>query len=291
MLLREKFFNRSESLVFHELQKIASDNELQAFAKPRLSDVLLKDRYLTSSEYSMYSQAHFDFLLTDKSHFPILAVEYDGPQHSEEIQENRDNIKNMFCLEAGLPLGRIGANYVIREYRGMTLLRWIVEVIELQKAFDDAQERGIVSWDEPFDPLMIAADGSDRKWPYWLSVRETIQVNEFLDEDLDNRSWTGLHGKGENGDILWLEYLTTESGVLCARCRFREQSAPFPFWDLMSEVGKFEIGRKLLAHKQGKLGLVQHDEFARTMNRLNKEYDLRSGHFAGKTRSTTGAAV
>jgi hypothetical protein len=136
MLLREKFLNRREALVFRELNKIALDNGLQAFAKPRLSDVLLKDHYLMTSEYSMYSLAHFDFLLTDNASAPILAVEYDGPRHVEKTQVVRDEIKNSFCLEAGLPLIRIGANYVVREYRGMTLLRWIVEVIEIQKAFD-----------------------------------------------------------------------------------------------------------------------------------------------------------
>jgi len=285
MLLRERFLNRSEALAFRELQKIASDNALQAFAKPRLSDVLLKDRYLTPSEYSMYSLAHFDFLLTDGSYLPVLAIEYDGPRHAEKVQANRDVIKNSFCSEAGLPLIRIGANYVVREYRGMTLLRWIVEVIELEKAFDQAQQRGLVPWEEPFDPLMIMDDGSDRKWPYWLSVRETIRINNFLKGDLENRSWTGLHGKAPNGDILWLEYLTTQEGVLYARCRFRDQLAPFPFWDLMGEVGKFEMGRRLLEYtNNGEISLLTHDDFARVLDRLKKEYDLQSGHFAGKVR-------
>jgi hypothetical protein len=163
MRLREQFFNRSEELVFRELTKVANDNALHAVAKIRVSDVLERRRYLTPSEFSMFSSAHFDFLLTDQSHRPVLAIEYDGPTHLAGKQTARDEIKNAFCHEAGLPLIRIVASYVTRLYRGMTLLRWIVEVIELEKAFDQAQQSGLVPWDEPFDPLSIASDGSSRR--------------------------------------------------------------------------------------------------------------------------------
>ena len=91
-----------EELVFREMTKIADGNALHAFAKIRVSDVLEKGRYLTPSEFSMFSSAHFDFLLTDQSHRPVLAVEYDGPTHSAAKQIARDEIKNAFCLDAGL---------------------------------------------------------------------------------------------------------------------------------------------------------------------------------------------
>ena len=110
MRVREKFLNSSEEVVFRELKSIADDNSFVAFAKPRLLDVLEKERFLTSAEFSMFSSAHFDFLLTDQNHAPLLAIEYDGPTHLSEAQIQRDKIKNLLCLESGLPLIRISAS-------------------------------------------------------------------------------------------------------------------------------------------------------------------------------------
>jgi hypothetical protein len=95
-----------------------------------------------------------------------------------DLQAKRDILKNAFCSESGLPLIRVGANYITKLFRGMTLLRWIVEVIELEKAFEEARDCGQIPWDEDFDPMMVASDGS-RSWPYWLSVNETIRINKF----------------------------------------------------------------------------------------------------------------
>ena len=129
--------------------------------------------------------------------------------------------------------------------------------------------------------MSIASDGSSRSWPYWLSARETIRVNDFLREDFRKRTWVGVHGKNEKGDIVWLEYLKTETGVLCVRCKFRDQQAPFPFWDMMGEVGKFEIGRKLQDYMEGKIELLSHKEFSLTLARLKDAYNLRNGHYVG----------
>ena len=96
-------------------------------------------------------------------------------------------------------------------------------------------------------------------------MRETIRVNDFLKEGLGKRNWVGAHGENEKGDIVWLEYLKTENGVLCARCKFRDQQAPFPFWDMMGEVGKFEIGRKLDAYIQGELASYPTKSFRKIL--------------------------
>lgn len=44
MRIAETLLNRSEAVAFRELQSIADDNGMLVFAKPRLSDVILKGR-------------------------------------------------------------------------------------------------------------------------------------------------------------------------------------------------------------------------------------------------------
>jgi hypothetical protein len=46
MKIVDSLLNRSEEVVFRELQSISQDNNLKVFAKPRLSDVILKGREL-----------------------------------------------------------------------------------------------------------------------------------------------------------------------------------------------------------------------------------------------------
>jgi very-short-patch-repair endonuclease len=141
MKIVDSLLNRSEETVLRELEKIASDNAMRIFVKPRLSDVIQKDStHLTNREFDFYTRSHCDFVVADADARRVMIVEYDGPLHqSRAKQQERDEIKNELCRCAGLGLLRINDNYVTKLYRGMTVLRWIVEVAELEKAFYAAQ--------------------------------------------------------------------------------------------------------------------------------------------------------
>jgi hypothetical protein len=69
--------------------------------------------------------------------------------------------------------------------------------------------------------------------------------------------------------------------VLYTKCKFRDQQAPFPFWEMMGEVGKFEMGRKLLSYEEGQSSLITYEKFVQMIERLNDDYDLREGHYSG----------
>ncbi len=87
-----------------------------------------------------------------------FAVEYDGPQHlSDPTTMGRDRMKSEICARLGLPLVRIGSEYLQRERR-FTLIGYLVEVWSLERAFASAQESGMIPCDEPFMPQMIIAD-------------------------------------------------------------------------------------------------------------------------------------
>ncbi|WFU14651.1 DUF2726 domain-containing protein [Bradyrhizobium sp. CB3481] len=175
MKVVDSIVNGSEEAVLHELQKIASDNALRVFTKFRLSDLIQKGgTHLTNREFDFYTRSHCDFVVADDETRPLLAVEYDGPLHQSSAEQiERDEIKNELCRRAGLGLLRINDNYVTKIYRGMTVLRWIIEVTKLEKAFNAAQEEGPIAWDESFDPAFLEPAGSGGAFPIGLVPPQT----------------------------------------------------------------------------------------------------------------------
>jgi very-short-patch-repair endonuclease len=203
MKIADALVNKSEEIVLRELEAIAGDNGLRVFAKPRLSDVIVKGKTrLSAREFDFYTRAHVDFAVADETSKPIMVVEYDGRYHTQSQQVERDKIKDSLCVDAGLRILRINANHVTRLYRGISVLRWIVEVTELQKWFERAQADGQIPYDEPFDPAMIADDGRGRKWPYWLSVIENQSMLSFLQKLGQDtpKGRTGILGSDESGN-------------------------------------------------------------------------------------------
>jgi len=275
MHVAETLLNKSEELVFRELTSIASDNALRLFAKPRLSDVIVKDRRLMQREFDFYTRAHVDFVLADATTKPIMIIEYDGPFHETAYQQERDQIKDALCVEADLGILRINANHVTRLYRGITVLRWVVEVSELQRWFDKAQADGRVPYDEPFDPAMISDDGSGRKWPYWLSASTTQAINSFmrkLARDIPKGS-AGIIGTDQAGNGHRLSFLWFGDRLLWAKTAVRKQHIDFPSYDLLQELATCELGIKLSKFRRGELEAISinrfqhiHDEFCDKFN-------------------------
>jgi very-short-patch-repair endonuclease len=203
MKIADSLLNRSEEKVFRELQNIASDNGMRIFSKPRLSDVILKESTrLSDREFEFYTRSHCDFVVTDAKSRPLIIVEYDGPLHKlNPKQQERDEIKNDFCRRAEIGLLRINDQYVTKLYRGMSVLRWIVEVTEMQRAFYEAQEKGYIPSDEPFDPAFIDTPDSIGRFPYWLSAPATQSFHDFfktLDPSIP-KGWTGILGRRQQG--------------------------------------------------------------------------------------------
>ncbi|WOH64006.1 hypothetical protein [Bradyrhizobium sp. BWA-3-5] len=63
----------------------------------------------------------------------------------------------------------------------MTVLRWIIEVTELEKAFNSAQKEGQIPWEEPFDPAFLEPAGSGGPFPYWLGAAANQSFHKFFD--------------------------------------------------------------------------------------------------------------
>ncbi|MCP1843947.1 very-short-patch-repair endonuclease [Bradyrhizobium sp. USDA 4524] len=282
----EALLNRSEEVAYRELQKITSDNALKVFPKQRLSDVIQKGKaYLTQREFDFYTRSHCDFVVTDAAYRPLMVVEYDGPLHqTDEKQQERDAIKNDLCRRAELGMLRINDNYVTKLYRGMTVLRWIIEVTELSKAFDQAQHEGQIPRDESFDPAFIVSSGSNgRPYPYWLSAPATQSIHTFF-KTFDpgiKKGWHGIIGNDKDGNARRLSCLYFEDQVLWSTTGVRNQDLEFPDYDLLDQLDTCELGIQLKKFRAGEISSGTKDAFRRVFDQFCERYKAHPSHSMG----------
>ncbi|WP_188911266.1 DUF2726 domain-containing protein [Salinarimonas ramus] len=283
MHVNEFFFNKSEERVSDELEEIAAQNGLRVRAKVRLSDVISKGKtVLTRREFDFYTRSHCDFLITDRRHRPRFIVEYDGPLHHSDIQKWRDQIKNDLCQRAGIGLLRINDKHVTRTYRGMTVLRWIIEVSELEKQFYEAQSKGQIPWDEPFDPAFVDT-GAEKRFPYWLSAEAIDMFHSFF-ATLDRKTpkgWSGLIGSDEEGKLYRLSYLYFGGNIIWTKCAIRRQNFEFPESDLLAEIDVCELGLRLAEFRRGNINAISTQEFRGVAERFCTRYNATPSFFVG----------
>lgn len=279
MLIAEKLLNKAEEMTFRELNSIVEDNGLRLFSKPRLSDVILKNEPLPRSVFDFYTRAHVDFVVTDQKTKPMFIVEYDGPFHADTRQTQRDQTKDRLCADAGLGVLRINANHVTRQFRGISILRWIIEVSELEKSFYEGQEAGQVPWDEPFDPAMFLDDGKGRKWPYWLSVSATRRLNDFASKgSFGKGGWSNIIGYDSKKNLHDLSFCWFKNSVIWSKTGVRRQSFEFPAFDLLREIAICELDLKVKDFQDGKIQPVSGAQFMKVCEEFCKRYDAHPSH-------------
>ena len=285
MRVVDSLLNQSEKTVFHELEDVASDNGMKVFAKVRLSDVIQKENtHLSDREFEFYTRSHCDFVLTDAQARPIIIVEYDGPLHQLNAkQQDRDKIKNELCRRAEVGLLRINDRYVTKLYRGMSVLRWIVEVMDLEKAFYEAQRKGDVPWDEPFDPAAIMSVGSRSDSPYWLSAPAIQSFHNFFNtfpRDIP-KGWCGIAGNDDNGTTVRLELLYFGNNILYSKTRMRKQYIEFPDYDLLDQINTCELGIILKKFRKREIATLSPVMFRPVFERFCERYNAHLSHSMG----------
>lgn len=101
------FFTRPEQTFFNTLTTITNNHAVTILAKVRLSDLVEDLPNAPKSQYNRYAQLHIDFLLIHPtSSAPILAIELDGPSHTNPTQANRDLKKTELLKTVNIPLIR-----------------------------------------------------------------------------------------------------------------------------------------------------------------------------------------
>jgi Protein of unknown function (DUF2726) len=168
--------NEWEAKTDDALAEAAERCGLRVCAKVRLGSALdLQSSGLSDDLFRYGTRAELDFVIADGANaLPQFAIEYDGWRHLNEPRTKaRDRMKQEICSRLGLPLVRIGSEYLERERR-FTLIGYLIEVWNMERAFRAAQEAGQIPYDEPFIPEMVIAEIADPveatrvDWPYAL---------------------------------------------------------------------------------------------------------------------------
>ncbi|HWZ71258.1 MAG TPA: DUF2726 domain-containing protein [Casimicrobiaceae bacterium] len=163
--------NLHEEATHLSLAKACERNGARVYTKVRCADVLPIEQSGISDEHYGYAlRAHFDSVVCDESHRPLFAVEFDGPSHTSEEQQERDVKKDWLAERFELALLRINARYLGEKYRGIDLLTWFVEAWFALQWYNAAQARGESSHDDTFSPsFMVSVPGLEKRFPLALS--------------------------------------------------------------------------------------------------------------------------
>jgi hypothetical protein len=195
-------------------------------------------------------------VVADKQYFPLFSVEYDGPQHKTDSRQiQRDLMKNGICEQSNHPLLRINSRYLDRDFRGLDLLSYFVDVWFLQEAFDEAQRSGSVPYDEPFDPAFIYSNGTDdgKRWPYWLSIDLQNNIRELYEQKKVDQMvpshWVGVDNRGDYRCLSWLAL--PKDRAIYTTTGMRNQNLPVVVSDVLGMIGVFDVFERLQLYLRG----------------------------------------
>ena len=246
----KRILNPPENTTYDRLRDACSRNSAQVFAKVRLADVLpIEGSGIDDDLFRFALQSHFDFIVADSAHLPLFAVEFDGNGHKDQKQSNRDNKKDTLCARFQFPILRINAEYLNSTYRNLDLLTWFVEVWFLTRDFDEAQEQGLVPWDEALDPcLVISIPGIKGSFPLWLSAEPTEKIKRFNKQgkclDATASTFVGYDADGVCRGIGYLR-INQDHGIV-THTAMRTQKFPVSPAETVHEILPFQVHQLLV---------------------------------------------
>ncbi|MGI8981848.1 MAG: topoisomerase DNA-binding C4 zinc finger domain-containing protein [Pirellulaceae bacterium] len=124
----KKLLNSPERITYGRLCEVTARHAADVYTKVRLADVLaIENSGLPEALYAFALQAHYDFVITGKDHVPLFAVEFDGPQHEDSPQIERDLKKNELSRRFHLPLLRVHAADLCRTELRLDRLTELIE--------------------------------------------------------------------------------------------------------------------------------------------------------------------
>ncbi|WP_437785393.1 DUF2726 domain-containing protein [Sorangium sp. So ce1097] len=289
-MLKPLLVNEYEKVTDAVLQEACSRLGARVCPKVGLKDVLpIEDSGLSSELFRYALQAHFDFVVVNAKSMPLFAVEFDGPSHRSEVQRLRDEKKNTLSERFEFPLLRINSRHVNKKYRGMALLTWFVDVWFAAQAFGEAQEKGLVPWDEPFDPaFFVAWSDHKRRFPLWLTLdiqKEMLALSE-AGKCLDPvpSLIIGADAKDNYHAICFLE--VTPGRAVCATTGMRNQRFPVLLGDALEQIVTFDIYHELQRVLSGDARLIEMKRVDLMIRAFKARYALRRAHGVGRARSS-----
>jgi Protein of unknown function (DUF2726) len=259
--VRPLLVNRHEEVTDKELRKVALSHGARVCPKVGLKDVIRLSG-LPHEVFSYALRAHLDFVAVEEStHLPLFAVEADGTSHGDARAQERDAMKNELLERAHLPLLRVDETFM-RSFRRFTLLGWLIEVWFLHKAWDEAQERGEVPWDEPFCHWSFFETDSQGRiidWPYDLAFdAKRFLVGEWNKGTIPRftpefRMPTSMSEKAPWAEAYAILEVAADAYLVAhSRCRSFKFPGVGP-WHLVEDLAEIAVADKLREFLKGEI--------------------------------------
>lgn len=255
---RKKVFNPPEAATRKILTAAAEKNAAEVLSKMRIADVLTIERSgLEKDLYSYALMAHFDFVVVDSEHLPLFAVEFDGPHHDSDPRARANDLrKNMICERLGLPLARVRDEHVFRKARGIDYLSWLTEMYFSQKVLGEAQEQGIIPFDEPVDPMMIMRHSNvPGEFPLFISAQARSHLRRFYKQKILGTPipsvLTSFDSNGAAGCLAVVNRL--DGQFLLERATIYLQGFGLIVSDICEEIAIANLAAQVQAHKSSVL--------------------------------------
>jgi hypothetical protein len=283
----KRLLNRSEEDTLKELNLVTSRYGLQVHTKVRMADVCpIEGRGIPDDLYKYALMAHFDFLVTNEEYIPQFAVEFDGSSHETPTAKIRDAKKDAICRTFKFPLLRVKINYLPKIYNSLSLIEWIIDVYYMEQAFYEAQEKGQVPYDEPFDPFFIYSTGTDgdkKRFPYWISRDAILAIRKFHSQGkIALPGTSGFIGEDSDGKMRGIEFLPVNDthGIL-VKLSMQSQLFPGSFTDLLGELLVIFAYEKIQEYLIFGSGLIPLTVIDRVAKLYQTEFKMLRAHATG----------
>lgn len=266
--------NKYEEVTYDKIKIACAGDKAHVFAKVRVADVFrLCSKSKIGKDYLSFAlKAHFDFIVTDDKYLPVFAVEYDGNQHKTGTQAERDEKKNSLCDQYNFSLLRVNSNYFAKKYRGLDLLTYFVDAWFLEKAFSEAQEKGMIPYDEGFDLSSIINAGDTRKkWPYWLSLDSQKKIKQYYDNNMLLESIPShIVVKDKNNNRLCFAWVKLKNNkYMYAKTGIQKQRFPVILSDIISQIAVIELSSKIDQIAKNTLKPIEEKQFNDALNKFS----------------------
>ncbi|PEA18096.1 hypothetical protein CN930_12880 [Bacillus cereus] len=278
----KKLQNKYEKLTHDYVKEVCDKYDADVYPKVRLADVFeISGSGISKDLYRYALMSHFDTIIFNSEQDPLFAVEFDGSTHiysPEQIE--RDQKKNELCNRFELPLLRITSDFLHKQYRGVNLLSWFIEVWFASEWFHERQKKGKFAPDEPFMPMSFKTiPGKDEIFPLWLSrdVRGEV-ANLKAKGHVESFCPTTLVCIDQFGDFHCLAWVVIENmKVVFTMNKLSGQQFPAPMHELLEDITVVELVEKLE-------NVLTNKETFQTISQLNfviKQYKEHYQRFSG----------
>ncbi len=280
-----RLLDRYEELVHSEIKGVAERFDLSVFPKVRVADVLKPETLGVTGALKSYALAsHFDFVVCRNKFDTAYAIEFDGASHADPKQIERDAKKNRLCEIGDFPLLRIDSQHLSKRFGPMSLLAWLMEVHELELAFDEAQARGEIAWDEGFDPFwLMSMEPGEASFPYSFGAkaRHRLQVLQKHGKIFDGHA-SGFVGREANGVLRGFNFVrVTAETAITVKGSMRPHRFPAPLMELLDEILAVQLTEQVDLYLAGQIGALPVTEVVRLWTSLWPGLTPGMSHTAG----------